>query len=102
YIEKLGTHDQAEQTDDLSDFTSWSVGTWQEPGPDDKTNKVRTWDLLRESGPSAVTDRNEIKVTIEIDRNTQGGAWWSKMLRNYRLVLHHLPFWRYMATSLFI
>jgi ABC-type glycerol-3-phosphate transport system permease component len=102
YIEKLGKKYQAEQTYDLNDFTSWSIGTWQEPGPDDKTNKVRTWTLLREIGPSPVTGPNEIKVTIEIDRNSQGGAWWSKMLRNYKLALQHLPFWRYMATSLFI
>ncbi len=102
YIEKLGKKYKAEQTYDLNDFTSWSVGTWQEPGPDDKTNKVRTWDLLDEIGPSPVTGPNDLKVTIEIDRNTQGGAWWSKMLRNYKLALQHLPFWRYMATSLFI
>ncbi|HXI82827.1 MAG TPA: ABC transporter permease subunit [Verrucomicrobiae bacterium] len=102
YIEKLGKRYQAEQTYDLADFTSWSVGTWQEPGPDDKTNKIRTWKLLREIGPSPVTGPNEIKVTIEIDRNTQAGAWGSKMLRNYKLALQHMPFWRYMATSLFI
>jgi len=102
YIEKLGKKYQAEQTYELADFTSWSVGTWQEPGPDDKTNKIRTWKLLREIGPSPVTGPNEIKVTIEIDRNTQAGAWGSKMLRNYKLALQHMPFWRYMATSLFI
>ena len=75
YIEKLGKKYQAEQTYDLADFMSWSVGTWQEPGPDDKTNKIRTWTLLREIGPSPVTGPNDIKVTIEIDRNTQAGAW---------------------------
>ncbi len=102
YIEKLGKKYRAERTYDLADFTSWSIGTWQEPGPDDRTNKVRSWRLLREIGPSPVSGPNEIKVTIEIDRNTQAGAWWTKMLRNYRLALEHLPFWRYMATSLFI
>ena len=102
YIEKLGKKYQAEQTYDLADFTSWSIGTWQEPGPDDKTNKVRTWTLLREIGPSPVNGPNEIKVTIEIDRNSSAGAWGSKMVRNYKLALQHLPFWRYMATSLFI
>jgi len=101
-IEKLGKKYQAEQTYDLADFTSWSVGTWQEPGPDDKTNKVRTWTLLREIGPSPVNGPNEIRVTIEVDQNTQAGAWRSKALRNYKLALQHLPFWRYMATSLFI
>ncbi len=102
YIEKLGKKYQAEQTYDLNDFTSWSVGTWQEPGPDDRTNKVRTWTLLKEIGLSPVTGPNDIKVTIEVDRSTQAGAWRSKGLRNYKLALQHLPFWRYMATSLFI
>jgi ABC-type glycerol-3-phosphate transport system permease component len=102
YIEKLGKKYQAEQTYDFADFTSWSIGTWQELGPDDKSNKVRTWTLLREIGPSPVTGHNEIKVTLEIDRNTQAGAWGSKVRRNYHLALEHMPFWRYMATSLFI
>jgi multiple sugar transport system permease protein len=102
YIEKLGKKYQAEQTYDLAEFTSWSIGTWQEPGPDEKTNKVRTWRLLREIGSSAVTGPNEIKVTIEINRNSPSGAWWSKILRNYQLALQHMPFWRYMGTSLFL
>ena len=53
YIEKLGKKYQAEQTYDLANFTSWSVGTWQEPGPDDKTNKVRTWTLLQGDRPES-------------------------------------------------
>jgi len=102
YIEKLGKKYRAEQAYDLADFTSWSIDTWQEPGPDDRTNKIRSWKLLHEVGPSTVTGPNDIRVTMEITRNTTLGAWESKMLRNYRLALEHLPFWRYTATSVFL
>lgn len=102
YIEKLGKKYQAEQPYDLADFNNWGIGTWQEPGPDDKTNKIRSWKLLREVGPSPVTGPNELKVTIEIDRNTPLGAWQAKIHRNYGFALEHIPFFRYVATSLFL
>ena len=102
YIEKLGKKYRAEQAYYLADFTSWTIDTWQEPGPDDKTNKIRSWKILREIGPSSVTGPNDIKVTIELTRNTPLGAWEAKILRNYQLALEHLPFWRYTATSVFL
>lgn len=102
YIEKLGKKYQAEQPYDLADFNNWGIGTWQEPGPDDKTNKIRSWKLLREVGLSPVTGPNELKVTIEIDRNTPVGAWRAKVHRNYGFALEHIPFFRYVATSLFL
>src|SRR5579859_706475 len=102
YIEKLGKKYKAQRVYDLADYNNWGIATWQELGPDDKSNKIRTWMLLGEVGPSTVTGPNDLKVTIEIDRNSSGGAWWAKLLRNYRLALDHLPFWRYVATSLFL
>ncbi len=102
YIEKAGKKYQAERTYDVADFSNWGVVTWQEPGPDDLTNKIRNWLLLKEVGPSTVTGPNELKVTLELKQNTGLGAWWAKAQRNYRLALDHIPFWRYVATSLFL
>ena len=101
YVEKLGVKYIAEKTYDLADFT-WGISTWQEPGPDDKTNKVKTWTLLKPVGPSDVTGKNEVRVTLELKRNTPLGAWWAKARRNYRFALDNIPFWRYVATSLFL
>jgi multiple sugar transport system permease protein len=101
-IEKLGKKYRAEKPYELADFSNWGIATWQEPGPDDKSNKIRTWILLREVGTSPVTGPNELKVTISIHHNTQSGAWWAKIRRNYQLALDFIPFWRYVATSLFL
>jgi ABC-type glycerol-3-phosphate transport system permease component len=103
YIEKLGVRYKAIETYDLGDFT-WGIGTWQERGPDDKTNKVRTWTLLEEvgRGPLYESDPHKIKVTLELQRNSALTAWWVKARRNYRFALQNIPFWRYVATSLFL
>jgi multiple sugar transport system permease protein len=101
YIEKLGKRYRAERNYDLVD-SNWGIGTWQEYGPDDKSNKIRTWIVLREIGPSPVTGANELKVTIEIKHNTPLGAWWAKARRNYLFALDNMPFWRYVATSVFL
>jgi ABC-type glycerol-3-phosphate transport system permease component len=101
YIEKLGVRYEAERVYDLADFT-WGIGTWQEPGPDDKTNKVKTWTLLKPVGPSSVTGPNDLRITLEVKQNSALGAWWAKARRNYRFALDNIPFWRYVATSLFL
>lgn len=103
YVEKGGVRYEAERTYDLGDFT-WGVATWQEPGPDDLTNKIRTWTLLREvgRGPSYERDPNRIRVTLELTRHSTAAAWWAKARRNYRFALDYIPFWRYVATSLFL
>jgi ABC-type glycerol-3-phosphate transport system permease component len=49
-----------------------------------------------------VTGANELKVTIEIKHNTPLGAWWAKARRNYLFALDNMPFWRYVATSVFL
>jgi ABC-type glycerol-3-phosphate transport system permease component len=103
YIEKLGVRYKAVHTYDLSDLT-WGIGTWQERGPDDKTNKVRTWILLDEvdRGPQYESDPHRIKVTLELKQRSAIGAWGAKVHRNYGLALDNIPFWRYVATSLFL
>lgn len=103
YVEKLGVRYKAVRTYDLGDFM-WGIGTWQERGPDDKTNKVRSWFLLEEVGRGSQyeSDPHKIRVTIELKQNSPLGAWWAKVRRNYRFALDNIPFWRYVATSLFL
>ncbi len=103
YVEKLGVRYKAMYTYDLADYV-WGIGTWQERGPDDKTNKVRTWILLDEvgRGPQYESDPHKIKVELVLERRSALGAWWAKARRNYRMALDNMPFWRYVATSLFL
>jgi len=101
YVEKLGKKFKAERPYSMQDY-NWGIGTWQELGPDDKSNKIRTWISLREIGPSNVTGPNQLKVTFELKRNTALGAWWAKARHNYRFALDNMPFWRYVATSIFL
>ncbi len=103
FIERLGVRYRAEKVTSLADFKP-ATYTWQEPGPDDATNKIRTWVLLREVGRSSgyESDPHRLKVTLEIRRVGQIGAWWAKIRRNYRLVFDNMPFGRYVATSLFL
>ena len=102
-VEKLGSCYRAERAINLADFAP-ATYTWQERGPDDATNKIRTWVLLREDGHSAgyENDPHRLTVTLEIRRVGPLGAWWAKIRRNYRLVFDQIPFGRYVATSLFL
>ena len=101
-VEKNGALFRAERAMDDADI-NWVVDTWQERGPDDRPDKIRTWTLLREveRGPQFVNGANEIKIDIELSRRNFWQAWGAKILRNYRLTLDYIPFWRYVATSLF-
>ncbi len=102
-VEKGGAKFRAERASDDADF-NWMVDTWQERGPDDRPDKIRTWTLLRkiDNGRQFVSGPNEIKITLEISRRNLLQAWCAKILRNYRLTLDYIPFWRYVATSLFL
>ncbi len=104
YIEKLGKKYKADRTYNLADFSNWAIGTWQETGPDDLTNKQRTWNLLQEvdHGPQYESDPRKVKVTLEMKQATALDAWWAKSRRNYRTALEYIPFWRYVATSVFL
>ena len=112
YVEMGGRRYRAERPATLGD-TNWITLTWQLPGPDDLTNQQKIWVLLRDegsSGPgapalSAQSDKSapaRIKFTVELQRRGPLAAWWAKIARNYRIVLEHVPFGRYVATSLYL
>jgi len=103
YLEKGGVRYRAERTFDLAN-EEWSVVTWQEPGPDDTSNQIRKWLLLREvaRGPSFESAPDRVRIELVMERASSLQAWWAKIRRNYRLALDYLPFGRYVATSLFL
>jgi ABC-type glycerol-3-phosphate transport system permease component len=102
-IEKNGALFRAEHPIDDADI-NWVVDTWQERGPDDRPDKIRTWTLLREieRGAQFVNGPNQLKVTVELSRRSLIQAWWAKILRNYQLAFDYMPLSRYVATSLFL
>ena len=102
-VEMRGRVYRAERPNTLADFT-WTTLTWQEPGPDDLTNQQKTWTLLREEPgrTSDVTAPDTLRVTLELRERGLLSAWWAKIQRNYLVVLEHIPFGRYVATSLFL
>lgn len=86
-VEKSGRRLVAARALPLSDH-EWVVDTWQEPGPDDRPTKGKTWTTLEPHGASATPATaapNEIKVTLELTRSSQLRARWFKIARNYRL-----------------
>jgi len=100
-MEKDGKKYSAAQTLPLAD-RDWMVDTWQEPGPDDRPTKARSWTLLEAAGKSPIASPNELRIALQLERTSQFGAWWSKIVRNYRLTFDQTPFWRYVGTSLFL
>ena len=102
-VEKNGKLLRAARAIDDAD-SNWGVDTWQERGPDDRLDKIRTWILLRQagSGPEVVNGPNQLKITLELSRRNLLEAWIAKILHNYRLTLDYIPFWRYVGTSLFL
>lgn len=102
-VEMKGKVYRSERSATLSDFT-WTTLTWQEPGPDDLTNQQKTWILLQEQPDvsGSVKDSGELVITLELRRRGPLAAWWAKIQRNYSVVLEHIPFGRYVATSLFL
>ena len=102
-VEKNGRQLRSEHAVDAADL-NWVVDTWQEPGPDDRPDKIRSWTLLRETarGPQFVSDPHQLKISLELSRRNLLQAWSAKILRNYRLTFDYVPFWRYVANSLFL
>lgn len=102
-VERNGARYIAEQPLSLGNFT-WMTATWQTPGPDDTSNKIKTWTLLQEEArsPDFVSDPRRMKLTFEIRRSSLVGAWWNKLKFNYHRVLDHIPLWTYTKTSLFL
>jgi len=81
-----------------------TTAAWQPPGPDDDSTKIKTWIVADEAGRGGdiLDDPNRIRLTFEFRRSSQLGAWWNKIALNYRKVLDHIPFWRYLRVSLFL
>lgn len=102
-IEMNGRRYRAERPSTLFDMT-WRSVSWQLPGPDDQTNQQKTWLLLHEidASPDCVSAPGRIKLTLELNRRGVFGAWFAKITRNYHTVLEHIPFGRYVATSLYL
>jgi ABC-type glycerol-3-phosphate transport system permease component len=102
-LEKGGKLYEAERVVPMADYT-WAVYTFQEPGPDDMTNKIRTWVHLNEvdGSGSYESDPHKMKVILEWQNSSPVMAWFYKMRRNYLLVFDNMPFWRYTATSIFL
>jgi len=102
-VEKNGRRLEAVTAVPMAD-PYWSIITWQEKGPDELTNKLRTWIVLKpdDLNPSQVTGDHDLRVTIEIEKASAWGAWMSKITRNYRKVFDNLPFWRYVSTSVLL
>ncbi|MBM4049883.1 MAG: ABC transporter permease subunit [Planctomycetes bacterium] len=102
-IVKGGRRYVAERPVPLANY-DWTMVTWQEHGPDDLSTKIKTWVLLEpaEAGPHLVMDPRQLKLTLTLRRSSPARAWWNKLRLNYDRVLDHIPFWRYVGTSLFL
>ena len=102
-VEKNGVRYRSDRAVTLAN-SNWTMVTWQEPSLDDHSTKIKTWVLLLEDGPSSETasDPRKLKLTFELRRSSQLGAWWNKLRLNYDRVLDHIPFWRYVRTSIFL
>ena len=102
-VEKNGIRYRSDRAVALSNST-WTMVTWQEPSRDDNSTKIKTWVLLLEEArsPNILSDARKLKLTFELRRSSQLRAWWNKLRLNYDRVLDHIPFWRYVRTSLFL
>ena len=104
FIEKNGRLLRGVRPEFLGNF-QWSVITLQEriEGEDD-TSKIRLWITMREidRGPQYESRPGKMKLTVQMHRSSQAGAWYAKCQRNYRGALDYIPFWRYTATSVFL
>lgn len=100
-VERQGKRLKSEYVTPMAD-SNWAMITVQEPGPDDVTNKIREWVLLREEGASSISDPKALKVTLSWSQANVFSAWYYKIRRNYLKVFDNMPFWRYVATSAFL
>jgi len=102
-VEKLGVRYEAVRAVPLANF-DWMTLTWQEPGPDDDSTKIKTWIRLKEvaRGEGVLSEPGKIMLTFELRRCGPAGAWANKLRRNYDRVLDQIPFWRYVRVSLFL
>jgi len=102
-VEHGGKRWVADRALPLANF-GWTMASWQAPGPDDTSTRIRTWIVFREKDSSPRYERapRRIRLTLEISRSSAARAWWNKLSMNYRRVLDHIPFWRYVRVSVFL
>jgi multiple sugar transport system permease protein len=102
-VERDGKHYASERGLVLANFQPVTA-TWQEPGPDDSSTKIKTWILLNEvpGARSNVTGPRQLKLTFELRRATPAGAWANKLALNYIRTTDSMPLWRYIRVSLFL
>lgn len=83
---------------------NWTMVTWQHPGPDDLSTKIKTWRLLHPDPEvaDAFAEPGRIRVTLTLRRSPFLDAVGAKFALNYLRVLEHIPFWRYVRVSLFL
>ena len=104
YVEKLGVLYKSSYGTTLGGNTNWTTLTWQEEGKDSKKSAVKIWTDLKEVDrkSSYESDPHKIKITLAIQRSGITSAWWNKISRNYEMAFRYIPFWRYLATTVFL
>jgi len=103
YVEKNGKRYESVRDIPMTD-ANWTALCWQEPGPDELTNKIRTWVQLKEVPETGAyeSDPKALKIEVELEKSSDVGPWYDKVRRNYQMVFDNMPFWRYAATSVFL
>ncbi len=83
-----------------------SDGRWREVhlrwlnGTEDPVQR-RTYFVLHDVGP-APGDSEPFSVDLTLTRSSRIGAWYDKMMHQYRAVFREIPFSRYIMTSLLV
>lgn len=102
-IEAAGVLYRSERLVPLAN-ANWTMVTWQKPGPDDHSTKIKTWLLLHpdEKATNVFAEPGKIRVSLNIQRSPFLDAVGAKFALNYLRVLEHIPFWRYVQVSVFL
>ncbi|MBI2200697.1 MAG: carbohydrate ABC transporter permease [Armatimonadetes bacterium] len=102
-LEMAGVRYVSERAVPLANF-GWTLVTWRFPSPEDLPTQIKTWYALREAGRGfgILADPHRVRVTLELRQCSRWRAACNKLRLNYDRVLDHIPFWRYVATSLFL
>lgn len=82
----------------------WMTTTWQVPGIDEESLKIRTWLPLTEieSNGVVLADDQTIRITLHVQRSSLLQAWYGKLVANYYNVFQHIPVARYTWNSLYL
>ena len=81
--------------------TDWVTMTWQEPGPDDQSNRIKSWVHIVKKGEGGAYESapRRLKVTLSIERTTLAQAWMGKLWLNYQNTLNYIPVVLYVRNS---